>query len=725
MAGSVRGIIIEFEGRNSGIVKSLKEIDKNLSETERQLKQVDRSLKLDPQNVDLLATRQNLLTTAIQQTKEKLDLEQNAARDAGQALADGTISANEYNALQAGVAETTGKLAQLTDAAETNSISLRDIGAAALDLAGNLGGGLLNAIDLASQAMYEGFAMAAGAVWDASQAIGEAIVDITSQAVSGYGELEQFEGGIEKLYGEDAASVISNANDAFMTTGQSAADYMETVTSFSASLINSLGGDTEEAANIADIAMRAMADNAATFGSDMGSLTNVLKNLARGQYNTLDNLNLGFAGTQQGMIDLINASGTLETQIDSLDDVSFDQMILAIQAVQENMGIAGTAANEAFETIEGSIGATQTAWENFVTGLADPNSDIGQLIDNVVISGEAAIRNLVPTITRALGNISSALPQIINRVKNELPPLIREFLPDITAAVSDLIGVLASELPEMIGIIEEILPDIMESIGTILSEDNIDIILDAIFDIIDGIVGLIDENLEEFVTAAIDIISALARGLGEHMSELIPMVVEIITTLITELTKEDNLNDMVDAAIELIGGIVTGIGESLPDIIEAVGGVVDNILSGFQDGSLIDDLTYFGQTIIHALVQGIADEYPNLAASIQGIADLIGQVAGATGSFFNGTLITDIADSLNGNSPDYMLSYEERTANRQANAYQNNRTATTTTTTTQTQTPNAPFMPTNTNVNVYLDSSRVATAVSTNNQSVNLRSGGI
>ena len=202
--------------------------------------------------------------------------------------------------------------------------------------------------------------------------------EIAGGIYEGYAANEQLVGGMKKLFGDaDYMTVVENANKAWSTAGMSANDYMQTVTSFSASLVNSLGGDTEAAAALADQAIQDMADNVNTFGTDASMVQNAVMGLAKGNYTMLDNLSLGFAGNQQGMLDLINASGVLGeklTDTSQLADVGFDTMLEAIHAVQENMGITGTTANEAMGTLEGSATATKAAWENVLTSIGSGDS---------------------------------------------------------------------------------------------------------------------------------------------------------------------------------------------------------------------------------------------------------------------------------------------------------------------------------------------------------------
>lgn len=710
MAGNIRGIVIEIEGNTKGLVKSLDTVNKNLRDTQGQLKLVDKALKIDPTNTEILATKQSLLADAIAQTKEKLDIEKRAAQDAAEALAMGKISKNEYNALQAGIANTAAELNRLENEANESGESVNflsqmadkakdalvnglqnaaigtahAIGDAFVNIGKGAFDGLINTIELTGEV----YLSVANTIVDASAQIAGAIVDLTAQSIEGYGQLEQFEGGIEKLYGEGAAQVIENANNAFETAGMDASAYLENVTTFSASLISSLGGDTEEAANLADVAMRAMADNASTFGTDMGSLTNVLKNLARGQYNTLDNLNLGFAGTQQGMIDLINTSGILEENIDSLEDVSFDQMILAISTVQEQMGIAGTASAEVYGTLEGSIGAVENAYTNLINGLADPNADLGQLLENMVVAGEAAIRNLVPAITRALGSISEALPQIVDIAMTELPELLDENVPVLLEAIEELILTLAEELPVLAQFLSEQVPDIIDELAnTLLDGENVETVMESILDVIDIIINTVDENIDEITDIAIEIILTLAEGIASHTSDMIPKIVEIITTIVEKLTEPDTLAELIEAAFEIIGAIVQGIADALPDIIEAAGSIIGTLIGELTSGDVLSDILEFGASIVNGIVEGIGRAIPALQSAIANIGSVvnganyspeqIGVITTGANNIMNSVTgardrINNTRDLVNGNSTINVMIGADRLGSAMINANSRN-----------------------------------------------------
>lgn len=404
-----------------------------------------------------------------------------------------------------------------------------------------------------------GVARVAGAATVAAVGAAAAgVTALTGQAVNAYGEYEQLSGGISRLFGEASDQVMEDAANAYAAVGMTANDYMQSVTSFSAALINSVDGDTARAAEIANIAMQDLADNANTFGTmTVDELTNIYSALARGQFQTLDSLNLGYAGSQQGMIDLINAAGIFEEEITSLDNVTFDQMLLAIHEVQEQMNIAGTTAREASGTIQGSINQLRGAWGNLVTGLADDNADLTGLINNVVTSATAAANNVIPAISRALGGIATLVQQVAPVIQNELPGLISELLPAILSAATSLVSALVASLPAIFTAINETIPVL-----------------------INELIPAIIDTLPLLVEAALQLVLGLAEALATAAPTLIPAAVQAVLTIAEALTSPDNLMLLVNAALQLASGIAQGVLMSIPEIIGTLPVILNNLTTG-------------------------------------------------------------------------------------------------------------------------------------------------
>lgn len=338
---------------------------------------------------------------------------------------------------------------------------------------------------------------AAGIIATVSVAAGGALIALSTQAVQCYADYEQLVGGVETLFGaggqsieEYAASVgksvgdvqdeynslmkaqdtvVGHAQKAFKTAGLSANDYMETVTSFSAALISSLDGDTVKAADIADKAIIDMSDNANKMGSSMESIQNAYQGFAKQNYTMLDNLKLGYGGTKTEMERLLADANELNKQQGIITNYSienFSDIVEAIHAVQDNMGITGTTSKEAATTIQGSIGMMKAAWTNFLTGMADPAQDFDALLGNLVDSVVTVADNLVPRIAALLPRLVSGLSQLAQSLARYLPDIVTQLLPALISGISALVGELVTAIP---AILQVLVPVLFSSVGEILS----------------------------------------------------------------------------------------------------------------------------------------------------------------------------------------------------------------------------------------------------------------
>lgn len=342
------------------------------------------------------------------------------------------------------------------------------------------------------------------AAWKvASVAIGAttaAVGSLVKQSVDGYSNFEQLVGGVETLFKSSADAVMGYANNAYKTAGLSANEYMETVTSFSARLLQGLGGDTARAAQLADQAIVDMADNANKMGTDIESIQNAYQGFAKQNYTLLDNLKLGYGGTQAEMVRLINDSGILSEKIDNLDNVSFDQVIEAIHAVQTNMGITGTTAQEAATTIQGSVSSMKSAWENLVTGLADENADMDTLIGDFVDSVATVGENITPVVETTLSSVGDLIAKLAPTIGAEIPSIITEVLPSLLEAGVQLIQ----------GIVEGVmsaLPELQAAAG----------------DVFDGLIEYLTENLPQMISVGLEALLSFSEGFRENVGVLVAM----------------------------------------------------------------------------------------------------------------------------------------------------------------------------------------------------------
>lgn len=313
-------------------------------------------------------------------------------------------------------------------------------------------------------------AVKAGKVIAAGVAAGTAAMGkLVKSALDGYADYEQLEGGVKKLFGEDAQKlVVEYSKNAYKTAGLNANEYMDTVTSFSASLISSLGNDTVAAAKYADIAITDMADNANTFGTSMEDIQNAYKGFSKQNYTMLDNLKLGYGGTQKEMERLLEDASKLSGVKYNISN--FSDIIEAIHVIQEQQGIAGTTAKEAATTISGSLGMVKGAWGNLLSGLMDGNQDIDQLVGNLTDSVLTAVDNIVPRLQTMAPRLVQAVQTLVSTLAPQLPGIISTVLPSMIEAATTLIGGLADVLPDLLGSIIDVLPNVVKQIGGALKK---------------------------------------------------------------------------------------------------------------------------------------------------------------------------------------------------------------------------------------------------------------
>ena len=322
--------------------------------------------------------------------------------------------------------------------------------------------------------------LASEAIINGVKAVASGIKALIGGAVEGYGEYEQLVGGVETLFDTSAKKVQDYANSAYKTAGLSANQYMETVTSFSASLLQSMGNDTDAAAEKANLAITDMSDNANKMGTDMQSIQNAYQGFAKQNYTMLDNLKLGYGGTKEEMqrlIDDANALNAAQGNYTNYTIESYADIVDAIHTVQTEMGITGTTAKEASTTVDGSINSMKSAWANFVVGLGNDNADIADLSAQLIESVGTVAENVLPVIETVLTNIADT-------VKEQGPEMITKFvayaidkLPEVIALglqmVLALVKGLAQNLPQLVqgalnmidtiaGVLHDALPDIIE-----------------------------------------------------------------------------------------------------------------------------------------------------------------------------------------------------------------------------------------------------------------------
>lgn len=453
--------------------------------------------------------------------------------------------------------------------------------------------------NLASEAIIGGVKLMASAIKKAA----EALVDLSKQAIQGFAEQEQLIGGVDTLFKESSKQVQQYANEAYKTAGLSANEYMETVTSFSASLLQSLGGDTAKAAAYADRAVTDMSDNANKMGTDMASIQNAYQGFAKQNYTMLDNLKLGYGGTKTEMERLVAEAAAMTEEQEKLNvavdagDLSFGNIVNAISVVQEHLGIAGTTATEAATTIEGSAKAMKSAWQNLVTGMANENLDLSALIENFVESIQTFLdENLIPRIQTMLPRMVEALTQLIGAMTPYIAPALQMLLPVIVQGIGALVSGIVQALPAVVSAISEVIPMIVDQLVTLLPQ---------------------------ITASGVEIIAALVSGIGENLPALIPAAVDAIIAVASTLVA--NVDKIILAAGDLLSGLIQGLIEAIPRLIYRLPEIIIAITSGLLKGvgSIID----VGVQLIRGLFEGIKNAGTWLYTKLRGwVSDVLGWV---------------------------------------------------------------------------------------------------
>lgn len=445
---------------------------------------------------------------------------------------------------------------------------------------------------------------------------------LTKASIDQYAEYEQLVGGVDTLFKAASDKVQEYAANAYKTAGMSANEYMDTVTSFSASLLQSLGGDTEKAAQKADQAITDMADNANKMGTGMEMIQNAYQGFAKQNYTMLDNLKLGYGGTKEEMERLLADAEKLSGQ--KFDISSYSDIVDAIHVVQTEMGITGTTAAEAASTIEGSSGSAKAAWSNLITGIADENADFKTLTSNFVDSLVTAGKNIIPRISVILGGISqlvtsastTIIPMVITTITDNLPALLQ-------AAVA-LVGALGQGIIDSLPAITQAAIDILFFLANALIE-NLPTLIDGIVQVTMTIVQMLTspDFLTQLIETAILLITTLAQGLIDAIPQLIAAVPLIIGNLLAAIIVE--LPNIIQMGIDLLFALIDGIIKCIPELVAAVPTLIIAFINGIVNN--LDKIILAGPQIIVSLITGIIGAIPELIAAvpriIAAIADTI------------------------------------------------------------------------------------------------------
>lgn len=598
MAGTTRTITtaIKLDGE-AEFKKQMSSVNSELKTLSSELKLSESEFKGQANTVDALTAKDKLLKDQIEQQKVKVDALTQAVKDSAEAYGDTDKRTDSYRQ-QLNNAKTAlnnlnsdlGRNSKYMDEAKSSTngcaSSIDEYGKEVKDAGDKtLSFGDIVKANLTSEAIITGV-----------KAVANGIKEITKAAVESYAQHEQLVGGVDTLFGESSKKVQEYASSAYKTAGMSSNQYMETVTGFSASLLQSLDGDTNKAADAANTALTDMSDNANKMGTDMTSIQNAYQGFAKGNYGMLDNLKLGYGGTKEEMERLLVDAEKLSGQ--QYDISSLSDVYEAVHVVQTEMGITGTTAKEASETISGSMDTAKAAWSNFLTGLGS-GEDITEVTQNLIDSIATVGENLLPVVGQTVGSLFTALRDFII-----------EKLPEMAQSGADAINEFAKSIREngidpsgeTMKAVAEVLVAILTSLGTLgfallnlggtaLSELGRGI-LNGLLEISDKVGGWIEENIidpiknkfTEFTDIGKNIVSGIWEGISGAYDWICDKIAGWVDNVVTWIMKKLGINSPSTVMRDRVGKYMAqGVGVGFEGEMDSVASKMANAIpSNFE-----------------------------------------------------------------------------------------------------------------------------------------------
>lgn len=480
----------------------------------------------------------------------------------------------------------------------------------------------------------------------AGAAAATAVTALVSKSVGAFADYEQLTGGVETLFGAGGRSVeeyaqsvgksvsdiqgkydslmsaqnvvLENANKAYMTAGMSANEYMDTVTGFSASLISSLGGDTNKAADYANSALVDMSDNANKMGTDMESIKNAYQGFAKQNYTMLDNLKLGYGGTQEEMKRLLSDAEKLTGQ--RYDISSFADITQAIHAIQTQMDITGTTAKEASTTISGSWGSLKAAFQNVLVGLTTGGDMFDQSLDALINTAVTFGQNIIPAIKGALSGIGYLIEGLAPVIGETIPPLINDLAPTLANSAVSLISSLVNGLTQSatqfseclsnmiivaVAGISSVVPQLLDAASKIVSNlmqgltNSMPQIVNGAVTLVEGLVNGLVNNIPLLIMGAVQLVTSLANGLIENLPRIIDAGVNLITGIIS--ASYSMMPQIIQGGMQLVVNLAVGLVRAIPQLIAALPRITGAIVKGFKSVNWFD----LGLQLIKSIWEGI------------------------------------------------------------------------------------------------------------------------
>lgn len=608
MGNSSFGGSVKLSGE-SEYRKALKEITSSLKEVSSELKLTNVQFVNGEKTVKEAKSTYDNTNITIKEQREKVNNLREALNKAEKEYGANNEKVKSFKT-QLNNAET--QLASMENQTDKSTKELKDMKKGFDDA----GGGALKFGDiLKANILSEAIVSGVKKLGSVVKELGSLFIQVGKQALESYADYEQLIGGVETLFKENASIVEKYANNAYKTAGLSANEYMETVTSFSASLLQSLNNDTAKSATVADMAITDMADNANKMGTDMSMIQNAYQGFAKQNYTMLDNLKLGYGGTKSEMERLLSDAQKItgvKYDISSLNDV-----YQAIHVIQGELGITGTTAKEASTTIQGSVNSMKSAWQNMLTGIADDNANFDVLINNLVDSMTTAAANLLPRVEIIIDGVVELVIQLAQKIIEQLPNILQagenilskliegvltmvpEIGPLVSTIINELLTKIIANLPAILQMGIDILNELISGISQTLPK-LIPIAIEAILNLAETLI----DNIDTIIDAGIELILGLAEGLIEALPILIEKIPIIIEKLVTKLTNPDMIARIVKAAGKLIGELAVGLIKAIPQLLSKIPQIISSIVKGLLNG--ITSIKDVGKNLLKGLWEGMS-----------------------------------------------------------------------------------------------------------------------
>lgn len=592
------GLKIGVEGEKE-FKKALAEINQSFKVLGSEMKLVSSQFDKNDNSVQALSARNTVLNKEIDAQKQKIETLRQALANASESFGETDRRTQSWqiqlnnaeaslNSMERELGSNNSALEQAKTDIEGTEKSLEKFDGRLYDTAesaDDMGVEIKDAGDKADKSkerfsklgsVLKGVGVAMGAVVTAAAATA---VKLGKEVVNAYADYEQLVGGVDTLFKGSSQKLQSYASNAYKTAGLSANDYMDTVTGFSASLIQSLGGDTDKSVKYADMAITDMADNANKMGTDMSLIQNAYQGFAKQNYTMLDNLKLGYGGTKEEMQRLLSDAEKISGV--KYDISSYADVVDAIHVMQESMDIADTTAKEAEGTISGSVNALKSSVTNLVVGFGDANADLDVLCENVVTAFQTVLENISPIVE----NLISALPTVITTLLESAG----EMLPTVLETLAELF---AQVLEGLLQLLPQLIPVAVSALLTITNA--------------------IVENLPLLIESATLLVATLVQGLADVLPTLIPTAVNAVMTIVQGLL--DSLPSILDAGLELVSALAQGILDALPDLISKLPQIIMGIVTFLLNS--IPQIIQTGIKLLTSLVGALPDIITSIVKAI-------------------------------------------------------------------------------------------------------------